>query len=133
MSAIVNLCFAPFNYPAILSAKAVGGIETSISVDQWGCVGCGLIWTRRLQAEYCENRKHVSSYVDRYPRDVTYTRASVGTIEGFDSRVPEWRAWLQRQVAIQAGVAVPAVNPAPVVATPAVAGNAMNALMGLVA
>lgn len=30
----------------------------------WRCGGCGLVWTRRYQAEGCEARGHVPSYDD---------------------------------------------------------------------
>ena len=32
----------------------------------WRCDACGLVWTRRHQADGCTGRGHVSSFVQRY-------------------------------------------------------------------
>lgn len=40
--------------------------EYSVQKHAWMCEGCRLVWSRKAQAEDCEQRGHVSSYQQRY-------------------------------------------------------------------
>ena len=56
-----------------MDALVSGGYteRTLENAGLWRCNGCGLVWTRKHQAENCEARKHVSSFQDG-PYGVTY-------------------------------------------------------------
>jgi len=41
-----------------------GFIQSTYRGALWRCEGCGLVWTRRAQAEGCERRGHVSAFED---------------------------------------------------------------------
>src|SRR5947209_6288837 len=43
-----------------------GYAQRDLTKRAWCCDGCGLVWTRRSQAESCESRGHVPQYVDTY-------------------------------------------------------------------
>jgi hypothetical protein len=48
-----------------VSQDSIWYVEKSNSAGTlWRCDGCGLVWTRRYQAEGCEKRGHVSTYHD---------------------------------------------------------------------
>ena len=50
-----------------MDARLDGGYsERAITKRAWRCLGCGRLWSRRYQAEDCESRGHVDSYVDTY-------------------------------------------------------------------
>ena len=52
---------------AYLSGDNVRYEETDIEKFAWRCNGCGLVWSRKHQAEGCKERGHKTFYVDRYP------------------------------------------------------------------
>lgn len=52
---------------AYLSGDNVRYEEELIKKFAWRCNGCGLVWTRKSQAEGCKARGHETFYVDRYP------------------------------------------------------------------
>jgi len=48
-----------------VSTDSVWYVETrKPGATMWRCEGCGLVWTRRHQAEGCEGRGHVPKYED---------------------------------------------------------------------
>jgi len=67
-------------------------VHEDINPNSYGCTGCGLVWSRKWQAESCEERAHVRQFEQRYggrveqmvggqPRHVdytAYTRSAIG-------------------------------------------------------
>ena len=47
-------------------ALEVHWVPEDITPNSYGCAGCGLVWSRRWQAETCEERGHVSQFDQRY-------------------------------------------------------------------
>ena len=41
-------------------------VHEDIKPNSYGCTGCGLVWSRKWQAESCEERGHVSEFEQRY-------------------------------------------------------------------
>ena len=62
-------------------------VHEDINPNSYGCTGCGLVWSRKWQAESCEERGHVRQFEQRYGGIVennihkgykAYTRYAVG-------------------------------------------------------
>ena len=64
--------------------------ERSYVAYEWMCTDCGLVWTRKWHAETCAERKHVSHWLQRYPKGPI--------VNGKPSRVDEYpRDAIRRQ------------------------------------
>ena len=62
-------------------------VHEDINPNSYGCTGCGLVWSRKWQAETCEEREHVRQFEQRYGGIVennvhkgykAYTRSAIG-------------------------------------------------------
>ena len=54
---------------AMVAYGVPAGIQWSpegITPNSYGCVGCGLVWSRKWQASSCEERSHVRAFAQHY-------------------------------------------------------------------
>jgi len=78
-----------------VSGDSIWWEEERIEPHSYACLGCGNVWSRKWQAETCEDRGHVASFAQRYggfvengihKGSVEYTRQRIDRINPERSR-----------------------------------------------